>query len=462
MGRHELLPAGDTAASGPGTDSGAGAVDVAVPAGTTRRAMPGPSPEVEAERRAALRRHKALVTGLLVVAATIFIGCAWWQARPDGAPVWVGYVRAAAEAGMVGGLADWFAVTALFRHPMGLPIPHTALIPRKKDQLGDALSGFVGENFLNAELITEKIAAADIARRLGEWLARPESAERVSAEAGRLLGNAVAAVDPEEAREVIDRSVIQRIAEPEWGPPIGRMLAELIKEGKLDPLIDEGVGWADRAVQGSEELIVDLVDQRKPVWAPRFVNNLVGEKIYRELAKFTADVAADPAHPARQALRRRLAEFTRDLQHDPAMIARVERWKTGVMSSRPVREAAAAVWDRGSELLSEAAADPDSALRRRIAGLAREWGERLETDPALRDSVNRRVVGAAAFLAENYSDQITGIIAETVHGWDAKEASDKIELMVGKDLQFIRLNGTVVGALAGLVIYTGSQLLFGV
>ncbi|WP_415684512.1 DUF445 family protein, partial [Corynebacterium frankenforstense] len=165
---------------------------------------------------------------------------------------------------------------------------------------------------------------------------------------------------------------------------------------------------------------------------------------------------------ARQALRRRLVEFTRDLQHDPAMIARVERWKTGVMTSRPVREAAAAIWDRGSELLSEAAADPDSALRRRIAGLAREWGGRLETDPALRDSVNRRVVGAAAFLAENYSDQITGIIAETVHGWDAKEASDKIELMVGKDLQFIRLNGTVVGALAGLVIYTGSQLLFGV
>ncbi len=426
----------------------------------TARAVPGPSPDVERERRRTLRRHKAFVTGLLVVAALIFLGCTWWQHQPGGAPGWVGYVRAASEAGMVGGLADWFAVTALFRHPMGLPIPHTALIPKKKDQLGESLSGFVGENFLNAELITEKIATANLPLHAGRWLAAPENARRVSDEAGRLAHNAVVAIDPADAEELIRRLLVDKAAEPQWGPPAGRALEQLMEDGKTEPLIEEVIAWAHRKVRGSQDLITRMLDERKPAWAPRFVNELVGEKIYRELVNWMGDVAANPRHEARLALHRFLGELAQDLQHDPQMIARVEGWKEEIMSSRPVAQAAPALWRAASQSLLAAVDDPESLLRRTIEDYARGWGRRLVAEADLREEVNRKVVAAAAFVAHNYSGQITAIISDTVRAWDAEEASEKIELMVGKDLQFIRLNGTLVGALAGLAIYTVADVLF--
>ncbi|QGU06327.1 hypothetical protein COCCU_01840 [Corynebacterium occultum] len=423
--------------------------------------LPGTTAEVEAQRRKTLRNHKAFVTGLLVVAAIIFLWCSWYDAQPGGTPGWVGYVRAAAEAGMIGGLADWFAVTALFRHPMGLKIPHTAIIPRKKDQLGAALSSFVGENFLNADLITEKVSKAKIPERVGQWLAEPENAEKVSREAGKLTANAVAALDPADAEAVINAAVIEKLAEPQWGPPAGRMLQQLIEDGKTEPIIDGVVKWAHEKALGAEEMIVTLVDQRKPVWAPKFVNNLIGERVYKELIKFTTDVAANPDHEARNAIRRWLEDLAVDLQEDPVMIDRVEGWKADLMASRSIQSAGATIWASTSAAVIEAARDPESLLRQKITELSLTWGKRIQEDQELRVSLDRRITGAAAFLANNYSGEVTAIISETVERWDASEASEKIELMVGKDLQFIRLNGTLVGALAGLIIYTVSQLLFG-
>ena len=425
------------------------------------RPVPGPGPEVEIERRRALRRHKAFVTGLLVVAAVIFLACSWWQSQPGGAPTWVGYVRAAAEAGMVGGLADWFAVTALFRHPLRIPIPHTAIIPKKKDQLGQALSGFVGENFLNAELITEKVRSADVPERLGAWLSRPENAEKVSREAGRLTANAIRALDPRDAEAVIRSQLIDKLAEPLWGPPAGRVLAGLIEEGRTEPVVQEVVTWAHRKVLGMEETVVELIDERMPTWAPQFARELVGARVYRELVGFTAAVANDPSHEARGAIRRFLDELADDLQNDPTMIARVEGIKHDFMGSTPVRGAAATIWSNASASLIDAATDEASLLRTKITELSLTWGNNIQTDPELRASLERRITGGAAFLAENYAGEVTAIISETVERWDAAEASDKIELMVGKDLQFIRLNGTIVGALAGLLIYTVNHLLFG-
>lgn len=425
-----------------------------------RRTVPGPDPAAEAERRRALRSHKAMVTGLLVVAAVIYLLCEWWITRGND-PGWVGFVRAAAEAGMVGGLADWFAVTALFRHPMGLPIPHTALIPRKKDQLGDSLSSFVGENFLNAELITEKIASADIARRAGEWLQHPQHSQRVCQEMGEISARAIEAVDPADAEALIQRSLIDRLAEPQWGPIAGRVVEQLMNEGKVEPLIDSTLEWVDRKVHESEDLITRLVDQRKPVWAPRFLNSLVGDRIYRELSSWTRDVATNPDHDARHALRRFLWQYSKDLQHDPRTIQQVEGWKREVMDSRPVQQAAGRAWAAASGTLAEAARDPESVLRMKLYDACLDWGSRLAREPELQDTVNARIVKAAAFLADNYAGQITAIISDTVHAWDSEEASEKIELMVGKDLQFIRLNGTIVGALAGLAIYTVTHVIFG-
>lgn len=464
MGRHSLVT-DDSDDEGTLTDArdpyavgaSAGAEVVARPSAS----MPGPSPEVEAERRRALRNHKAFVTGLLVVAAIIFLACSWWQSQPGDTPAWVGYVRAAAEAGMIGGLADWFAVTALFRHPLRIPIPHTALIPKKKDQLGQALSGFVGENFLNAELITEKVSSANIPEKVGAWLAQPDNAAKVSREAGRLTANAVRALDPADAEALIRSQLIDRLAEPEWGPPAGRLLGQLIEDGKTEPVVQEILNWTHRKVLESEDTVVRLIDERMPNWAPKFAKNLVGERVYRELVSWTAAVRSEPDHEGRRAIRRFLHQLADDLQHDPQMVERVEGIKTDIMGSTPVQGAAAAIWRSASATLVEAAGDEESLLRTKVTELCVTWGTNIQTDENLRASLDRRITGAAAFLAENYAGEVTAIISETVERWDAEEASDKIELMVGKDLQYIRLNGTLVGALAGLAIYTVNQLLFG-
>lgn len=418
-----------------------------------------PTPSNEAERRRVLHRHKVAVTSLLALMAAIFIACSWAQSRGNGA-AWIGYVRAAAEAGMVGGLADWFAVTALFKYPMGIPIPHTAIIPNKKDQVAGVLSDFVSENFLNARTITDKVMAAGIPERVGRWLAQPENAERVSEEAGKFTVRMVEGIDPAEAEGFINTQLIDRLAEPIWAPPLGRTLEGLIADGKVEPVVDDIVAWARRKVDGMESTVVTMIDERMPRWAPRFAKELVGQRVYDEMVAFMEDVDTDEQHEARRAIRRQINQFAQDLQFDEDMISRVEALKNDVMGSAAVTSAAGGIWEQLSEALVAQASDAESALRRKAAASAREWGQKLVDDPSVRADAERTLEKITHFAAENGADQIVGIIAETIERWDGEEAADKIELMVGKDLQFIRLNGTIVGALAGLAIYTVSQLLF--
>ncbi|MBA1834268.1 DUF445 domain-containing protein [Corynebacterium wankanglinii] len=418
-----------------------------------------PTPSNEAERRRVLHRHKVAVTSLLALMAVIFIACSWAQSRGNGA-AWIGYVRAAAEAGMVGGLADWFAVTALFKYPMGIPIPHTAIIPNKKDQVAGVLSDFVSENFLNARTITDKVMAAGIPERVGRWLAQPENAERVSEEAGKFTVRMVEGIDPAEAEGFINTQLIDRLAEPIWAPPLGRTLEGLIADGKVEPVVDDIVAWARRKVDGMEGTVVTMIDERMPRWAPRFAKELVGQRVYDEMVAFMEDVDTDEQHEARRAIRRQITQFAQDLQFDGDMISRVEALKNDVMGSAAVTSAAGGIWEQLSEALVAQASDAESALRRKAVASAREWGQKLVDDPSVRADAERTLEKITHFAAENGADQIVGIIAETIERWDGEEAADKIELMVGKDLQFIRLNGTIVGALAGLAIYTVSQLLF--
>lgn len=444
--------------------NGAGAGDPAPRADGTLP-VPGPSPENEARKRAELRRSKAFATGLLIAATLIYLGCRWAEASAHAAgarpEAWVGYVRAAAEAGMVGALADWFAVTALFRHPMGIPIPHTAIIRRKKDQVGAALADFIGANFLNPALIVDKVRQADIPERVGEWLTEPGHPEQVSAEVGRFLGNALEAMDPADAELIIRTGLIDRLAEPAWGPPAGRALAQLIEEGRTEPVIQQLAEWLHRKAIGAGPLIDRVLGERAPSWAPAFVNDLIGERVHRELVDFARGVRLDPEHEARAAIRRFLARLARDLQEDPETMARVEELKAELMDSRPVTAAPERIWAATAGAVVAAARDPESLLRRKIAEAAGAYGARLRAEGELRAAIDRRIESAVHFIAVNYGGEVTSIISETVERWDADEASSKIELMVGRDLQFIRVNGTVVGSLAGLAIYTASTLLFG-
>nr|WP_280301354.1 DUF445 family protein [Nocardia neocaledoniensis] len=413
----------------------------------------------EAGKKRDLFKMKALATGFLLVASVVYLLCRWLESRGGGGE-WVGYVRAASEAGMVGALADWFAVTALFKHPLGLPIPHTAIIRKKKDQLGSSLGAFVGTNFLAPDVVSARLESAQISLRVGRWMADPGHAARVAQESATILTAVVGVLRDEDVEQIIDNTIVKRIAEPLWGPPIGRVLSELIADNRQLPLIDLLAERAHQWALGSQETIDRIVMRDAPQWAPKFVNTLLSERIYRELVEFTWKVRSNPDHELRQAADRFLQDFADDLQHDEAMIAKAEKVKAEIMGREQITGMAEATWRAAKRLILESAEDPDSTLRRKVAENVQQLGERLRDDPAMRNKVDGWIDRGARYLVGNYSAEITTLVTDTVARWDADEASRKIELQVGRDLQFIRINGTVVGSLAGLAIYTISQLLF--
>jgi uncharacterized membrane-anchored protein YjiN (DUF445 family) len=419
----------------------------------------GADPKADAERRAALRRMKLVALSFLIGASGVFLACRWAQAHAS-MGVWVGYVGAAAEAGMVGALADWFAVTALFKHPLGIPIPHTAIIKRKKDQLGEGLGTFVRENFLSPPVVETKLRDAQIPSRLGKWLSEAAHAERVASETATVLRVLVELLRDDDIQQVIDRMIVRQIAEPQWGPPVGRVLGTLLAENRQEALIQL---LADRAFQWSlnaGEVIQRVVERDSPSWSPRFIDHLVGDRIHRELMDFTDKVRRNPDHELRRSATRFLFEFADDLQHDPETIARAEAVKEQLMARDEIATAAATAWKTLKRLVLEGVDDPSSTLRTRIADTVVRIGESLRDDADLRDKVDNWIVRAAQHLVSQYGVEITAIITDTIERWDAEEASRRIELHVGRDLQFIRINGTVVGSLAGLIIYAVAQLLF--
>jgi len=412
----------------------------------------------DAERARALRRMKLVALSFLLGATVIFLVCTWAQSR--GAAEWVGYVRAAAEAGMVGALADWFAVTALFKHPLGIPIPHTAIIKRKKDQLGEGLGAFVRENFMSPEVIETKLRDANVAGRMGKWLSEQPHAERVAAEASTVLRVVVEMLRDEDVQQVLDRMIVKRIAEPQWGPPIGRVLNSLLEAGRQEALLQL---LADRAFQWSlnaGDTIERVIERDSPSWSPRWVDSLIGDRIHRELMDFTDKVRRNPDHELRRSATKFLFEFADDLQNDDATVARAERVKEEIMARDEIAKAAETAWSTAKRIVLESVDDPSSTLRNRIADSVVHIGESLRDDTELRDKVDNWIVRAAQHLVSQYGTEITAIITETIERWDADEASRRIELHVGRDLQFIRINGTVVGSLAGLIIYSVAQLLF--
>ncbi|SIR92791.1 DUF445 domain-containing protein [Williamsia sterculiae] len=414
----------------------------------------------DAARRAALRQMKIVATGMLILAAIIYFITRWLEHR-DGAAVagWVPYVGAASEAGMVGALADWFAVTALFKHPLGLPIPHTALIRKKKDDIGDQLGDFIDENFLTPSVIEGQVAKLQLPRRISTWLADPVNSPRVNEEAARLIGLFSEMLQDEDVEQFI-MAAMKWAAEPQWGPPAGRVLEQLIEEDRLDPVIqmlcDRAHDWA----LNSQDLVDRVIDKDGPSWAPKFVNTLVGDRIYREMVDYTRKVRDHPDHDIRRAMNTFLVQFAWELQNDPATIAKVEEIKNEFIGRDEVNGAASTAWKAGKAVIEEMLNDPHSTLRTTLADAIIQMARRIRDDQPLQDKMNFWTVRVAKHVADNYSQEILAVITDTVRGWDADETSRKIELQVGRDLQFIRINGTVVGSIAGLVIYSLSVLAF--
>lgn len=401
------------------------------------------------ERLRALRKMKTIAVGALVFMAIVFVFAFWLQGRYP----WLGYVRAAAEGGMVGALADWFAVTALFRRPMGLPIPHTAIIPNRKDEIGRTLGEFVETNFLEESVVRTKLSSTAIAQRAGEWLQQPPNAERVAIEGATVATAVLNALSDDDVRDLISDLAREHLVQPEWGPPAGAWLEKIVASDAHHRAVDLAADSIASWLHNNAEAFAGIVSRRLPSWVPRLAHRFIDDTVYHEAIKFVDAVRADPRHPARLAIDGYLARLAENLKTDPITRQKLENAKASLFDSPRVGALAAEAWNTAKNGLLRALADPQSNLRVRAVQAIEEVGERLTTDAVLQRRVDTWVSDAAVFLVGRYRHDIASIITDTVERWDPAETTEKIELMVGRDLQYIRLNGTVVGALAGLAIF---------
>ncbi len=409
-------------------------------------------PTADAARRAGLRRMRTVATGLLVLAAVVYL----LTRDQDG---FLGYVNAGAEASMVGAMADWFAVTALFKHPLGLPIPHTALIPRKKDDLGRGLEEFVGENFLQEAIVRDRLGAAQVSRRLGEWLSHPANAQRVVDEVAEVAAIALAKVRDDHIESLVRDALTPRFREERIAPLLGGLLAEALEDdlqhGLVDLAVEELHGW----LVENPDTVTEVLTERAPWWAPPRLNEVVTGRIHTELVRWVEDIRDDPRHRARVALDSVLHQLADDLLHDPETQARAEALKERVLDNPAVIRSAISMWDALRRALTSSLADPRGAVRTRMLVELEAFSARLASDAALRERLDGLAADAAVFVVDRYGAEVTAVITHTIERWDGREAARRIELHVGRDLQFIRINGTVVGGLVGVLIHAVSGAL---
>ncbi|MET9917802.1 DUF445 domain-containing protein [Streptomyces sp. NPDC006435] len=409
------------------------------------------------EKRRGVRRMKTTATGLLLLVALVYVLATW--AKNEGVGGWPGFVAAAAEAGMVGALADWFAVTALFKRPLGLPIPHTAIIPTKKDQLGASLGSFVGENFLSGDVVRGRIHGLGVGRRVGAWLAEPEHADRVTAELSTALRGALTVLRDADVQAVVGEAITRRANAVEIGPGLGKMLEKVVADGGHRRVVDLVCTRAHDWLVLHGDSVMEAVQGGAPGWTPRFVDKRIGERVYKELLRFVTEMRDMPGHPARASIDTFLTDFASDLRTDSDTRARVERLKSEILGRGEVQDVIASAWASVRSMIIAAAEDEQSELRLRARASLMGLGARLATDDRLQAKLDGWLEDAAVYVVTTYRTEITSLISDTVASWDADQTSKKIEAHIGRDLQFIRINGTVVGALAGLLIYTVSWAL---
>jgi uncharacterized membrane-anchored protein YjiN (DUF445 family) len=407
------------------------------------------SQAADIERQAALRRMKWTATLLLVVMTLLFIGTYFVPEAP-----WVGYVRAFTEAAMVGALADWFAVTALFRRPLGLPIPHTAIIPRGKDQLGDALARFVRNNFLTPEVLAPRLARMDIGQRLGHWLRQKNNAERVARDAGALIAWLLHTVDNDSIRRFLGDNLQVGFGNLKASQLVARILELLTADGRHQRLMDEGVKIARQQLFENRLRIRDRIGARSPWWMPDFVDEEIYDKIMTEIEHLLNQVGDDMEHPARLKFNEATAELIKNMADDPQMIARGEQLKTEILEHESVQEYLGGSWQHLQRWLTEQMTTPESNTHQRLQRALARLGESLEQDADMRAQINQWLESALIYCVTHYREAMGQVISDTVRAWDGEATAQRVELQVGRDLQFIRINGTLVGGLAGLAIYT--------
>src|SRR3954471_24604746 len=399
---------------------------------------------------------KVVATGLLVVMAAVFAAARALEAHSPA----LSYVKAFAEAAMVGGLADWFAVTALFRHPLGLPIPHTAIIPRNKDRIGEALASFIRENFLIPSVVARRMQRLDVASAAGRFLQTPAGeGTRIRAGASRLIADVFESLDDERLGGIVKGAISSRLRSMEVSPLLGHALASAINDDRHVPMLEAAIRWTARALVANEQLIREMV-HKKANWVLKLagLDAKLADAIIDGLRKLTAEMSTDPAHPVRIKVEEALAQLANDLQTRPETRDRVEAIKEQLLDNESVSLWIDALWQRGREAIIKAARNPDAVLAGKLGEILKSMGGTLEKDARIRGAINQFARRAVVGLAAGYGSSIVRLVSDTVRGWDAQTVTNRLEAAVGRDLQYIRINGTMVGGLVGLVLHAIDRL----
>ena len=403
------------------------------------------------------RRMRWTATGMLAAMAVLFI--ATHGLATTGHPAW-GYVHAFAEAAMVGGLADWFAVTALFRHPLGLPIPHTAIIPENKDRIADTMAAFLRENFLTPAVVARRMAGMNIAKAAGEFLAAsPERGgvddrSRITSGAAEMLAEVLESLDPDRLGNQVRSGLAGQLAKLDIAPLAGRMIETTMADKRHQPLIDGFVRWAGLTIEDNEDTLREIIHQRVAGvlrWAG--IDKTISSSVLDGLYKLLAEVLVNPDHPLRGKIEEGLAKLGQDLQHDPDTRAKVEEMKRDLIANPAVAVWWTGVWERIRQSLIRRARDPESGMGEEMRNMLAELGQALQADARLQQQINRFARRTIVGVATRYGDQIVRLVSETVKRWDARTITDRVEGAVGRDLQFIRINGTLVGGLVGMTLH---------
>ncbi|AJA07831.1 hypothetical protein SKP52_04520 [Sphingopyxis fribergensis] len=400
---------------------------------------------------------RVVATGLLIVMAFVFLGAKYYQ---DVHPA-IGFVRAFAEAAMVGGLADWFAVTALFRHPMGLPIPHTAIIPRNKNRIGDTLARFLLTNFLLPRLIARKMQTVDIAGAVGKFLSEPaEGGGRLRLGASRIIADGLGALDQQRLGGIVKSAIADRLRELDVAPLLGQALQAALAEGRHQPLLDAMVKWGSKTLELNEHLIHQMVhDNSNAIVRFTGLDESISNRIVAGLGKLLSEMAVDETHPLRIRVEEGLAKMALDLQHDPEVKAKVAKVRDELLENKAVKRWLDGLWEQGRTALLKAARNPDTLLAGRIGELVTQFGSILGEDAAIKRTLNRYARRAVVGVVDSYGETALRLVSDTIRGWDAKTITDRLENAVGDDLQYIRINGTLVGGLVGVLIHTVDVLI---
>src|SRR6476660_5050556 len=399
---------------------------------------------------------KVVATGLLVVMAAVFFAARALEAQYPA----LSYVKSFAEAAMVGGLADWFAVTALFRHPLGLPIPHTAIIPRNKDRIGETLANFIRENFLIPAVVARRMQRLDVAGAAGRFLQTPAGeGTRIRAGASRLIADVFESLDDERLGGIVKGAISSRLRAMEVSPLLGHALASAINEDRHVPMLEAAIRWTARALDANEQLIRDMV-RKKANWALKLagLDTKLADSIINGLRKLTVEMSTDPAHPVRLKIEEALAHLANDLQTKPETRERVEAIKEQLLDNQSVSLWLDALWQRGREAIIKAARNPDAVMAGKLGEVLKSMGGTLEKDARIRGAINQFARRAVVGMAASYGGSIVKLVSETVRGWDAQTVTNRLEAAVGRDLQYIRINGTLLGGFVGLSLYAIDKL----